>query len=215
MAEHDDTRKRLLDAAGELFAERGFDATNVRDITSKAGTNIAAVNYHFGNKENLYIEAVRHGASSCNDSSPMPIWAVETKAEERLRDFIRAFLKRILRSDMPAWHRLLIFREVAQPRPGACEEFVRDFVRPTFETLLRILREMVPASVQGMELHLLGGSIVGQCLHYHHNRHVIALLVGEDESSGYDIERLTDHLWRFSVAALHGLYPTTAKGGRP
>jgi AcrR family transcriptional regulator len=212
MAELEDTRKRLLDAAGELFAERGFAATNVRDITASAGTNIAAVNYHFGNKEHLYIEAVRHAARSCDLEAPMPKWSEETPPERRLRDFIRAFLGRILRSDTPAWHRLLIFREVAQPRPGACEEFVREFVRPTFEVLLGILRDMVPPSVRGPALNMLGGSIVGQCLHYHHARHVIILLVGEDEFDGYDIDRLTDHVWRFSVAALHGLYPTTAKG---
>jgi TetR/AcrR family transcriptional regulator, regulator of cefoperazone and chloramphenicol sensitivity len=213
MPDHENTRNRILESAGELFAERGFDATNVRDITSSAGTNLAAVNYHFGNKERLYVEAVRHAARSCDASAPMPRWTDE-EPEQRLRDFIRAFLERVLRSDKPAWHRLLIFREVAQPRPGACEEFVREFVRPTFDVLLGILRKMVPASVQARELHLLGGSIVGQCLHYHHDRHIITLLVGEDEFNGYDLERLTDHLWRFSVAALRGLYPTLAKGGR-
>ena len=214
MPDHDDTRTRLLETAGALFAEQGFDATNVRDITSRARTNLASVNYHFGGKERLYIEAVRYAARACDIGSPMPTWTDE-EPEQRLRDFIRAFLKRILQTDRPAWHRLLIFREVAQPRPGACEEFVREFVRPTFEMLLGILRTMVPPTVQGKELHLLGGSIVGQCLHYHHDRHIIALLEGEDVSVGYDIEHLTDHLWRFSVAALHGLYPTTAKGGRP
>ena len=214
MPDLEDTRSRLLDAAGELFAERGFDATNVRDITSLAKTNVAAVNYHFGSKEELYIEAVRRAARSCDAGAPMPTWPEETPPERRLRDFIRAFLERVLRSDSPAWHRLLIFREVAQPRPGACEEFVRDFVRPTFGVLLGILREMVPANVEGRKLHLLGGSIVGQCLHYHHSRHIIRLLVGPEEFEGYDIEELTDHLWGFSVAALRGLYPKAAKGVR-
>ena len=214
MSELDDTRTRLLETAGELFAERGFDATNVRDITSRAGTNLAAVNYHFGGKERLYVAAVRHAARACDAGSPMPKWTDEGP-EQRLREFIRAFLVRILRTDRPAWHRLLIFREVAQPRPGACEEFVREFVRPTFDTLLGILRTMVPASVPERELHLLGGSIVGQCLHYHHDRHIIALLEGDGGGVGNDIEALTDHLWRFSAAALHGLYPASAKGGRP
>jgi len=45
---------RLLDAAERLFCERGFDGTSVRDLTNEAGCNVAAVNYHFGNKENLY-----------------------------------------------------------------------------------------------------------------------------------------------------------------
>jgi AcrR family transcriptional regulator len=51
------TREKLLDAAEELFADRGFVTTSVRAITEKAGVNLAALNYHFGSKAGL-IEAV-------------------------------------------------------------------------------------------------------------------------------------------------------------
>lgn len=51
-------RERLLDAAERVFAERGFAAASVREITSEAEANLAAVNYHFGGKENLYREVV-------------------------------------------------------------------------------------------------------------------------------------------------------------
>jgi AcrR family transcriptional regulator len=47
------TRERLLDAAERLFAEKGFEATSLRDVTAKAKANLAAVNYHFGSKEAL------------------------------------------------------------------------------------------------------------------------------------------------------------------
>ena len=52
-----DTVKRILDAAEQLFAEKGFAETSLRLITSKAGVNLAAVNYHFGSKKSL-IQAV-------------------------------------------------------------------------------------------------------------------------------------------------------------
>ena len=52
-----DTVDRILDAAEELFAERGFSETSLRMITSKAKVNLAAVNYHFGSK-NALIHAV-------------------------------------------------------------------------------------------------------------------------------------------------------------
>src|SRR5512145_2556330 len=51
-----DTRQRLLDAAEALFARRGLAGTSVREITEAAGANLAAINYHFRSKENLYIE---------------------------------------------------------------------------------------------------------------------------------------------------------------
>ena len=52
-----ETVERILDAAEQLFAEKGFAETSLRLITSKAGVNLAAVNYHFGSKKSL-IQAV-------------------------------------------------------------------------------------------------------------------------------------------------------------
>jgi AcrR family transcriptional regulator len=207
MIDQETTRRRILEAAGPLFAEKGFDAASVREITEAAGTNVAAVNYHFRSKEDLYIATVRHAAESCSQRSPVPQWQPGTPPEQRLRDFIRAFLGRFLRDDVPVWHRVLIFREVANPRPGACERFVQEFVRPTFTVLAGILRELLPTDLSIEEVHLVGSSVIGQCLHYHHARHIIPLLVGADEFRGYDVERLADHICRFSLAAIRGLYP--------
>src|SRR6195256_428085 len=52
-----ETRTRILDAAEELFMQHGFEGTSMRQLTTKAGVNLAAVNYHFGSKDAL-IEAV-------------------------------------------------------------------------------------------------------------------------------------------------------------
>jgi AcrR family transcriptional regulator len=206
----DDTRQRVLEAAGPIFAEKGFKAANVREICDQAGANIGAVNYYFRSKEQLYIETVRLAYESCAGSVPMPAWPAGTPAPDRLRDFVRVFLTRLLNPDRPAWHTHLIMREVSDPTPGACSEFVRNFVRPTFEVLLSILGDLLPAEVPGEKRHLIGASIVGQCLHYHHARHVMPLLLGEEVRS-YDVERLTDHITEFSLAAVRGLYPGTAR----
>ena len=53
------TKDRLLDEAEALFAVRGYHAVSVREITAAANCNLAAVNYHFGNKQNLYLEVFR------------------------------------------------------------------------------------------------------------------------------------------------------------
>src|SRR5438045_242413 len=97
MSEHEDTRKRLLEAAGRKFAEKGFDAANVREITEAARTSPASVNYHFRSKEHLYVEAVRHAAGICAEMVPLPSWPEGVAAAEKLRDFIHAFLGRLLR----------------------------------------------------------------------------------------------------------------------
>jgi AcrR family transcriptional regulator len=212
MTDQDSTRLRILEAAGQLFAGKGFDSITVREITQLAGVNVAAVNYHFRSKEDLYIEAVRLAGSSCDQTTPPPTDVEQFPPEQRLRAFIHVFVTRMKRTDVPEWHRELIMRELAQPRCVATEVFVEQFVRPTFAMLTTILREMVPATVPVEEIHLLGNSIVGQCLHQHHARNVIPLLVGAREYRTYTIERLTDHIWRFSLAAIRGLHPVREKG---
>src|SRR5688572_6397409 len=110
MSEGEDTRTRLLEAAGQKFAEKGYEGTNVREITEMIGASPAAVNYHFRSKEHLYVDAVRHAAGYCVQLAPIPTWPAGVPADERLRDFIRMFLGRMLREDVPAWCRLLIMR---------------------------------------------------------------------------------------------------------
>ena len=58
-ASHAETRRQLLEAAGEVFAEAGFRDATVREICRRAGANIAAISYHFGDKEKLYAEVLR------------------------------------------------------------------------------------------------------------------------------------------------------------
>ena len=55
----DDARTRMLNAAGPIFADKGFAAATVREICQQAEVNLAGVNYYFGDKERLYIETVK------------------------------------------------------------------------------------------------------------------------------------------------------------
>ncbi len=208
MADHEDrTRERLLEAAGRAFAEKGFLEASVGEITERAEANRAAVNYYFRTKEQLYVEAVRYAAEGCQRRAPMPCWPEGVPAEVRLKDFIRAFLSRFLGEGAVEWHGQLIMRELASPTAGACAQFVQEFVRPTFAVLLGVLADLVPPTVPAQRVHLIGSSIIGQCLHYHHARHVLALLLPPEEYREYTLDRVTEHVHEFSLAALRGLFP--------
>jgi AcrR family transcriptional regulator len=206
MTTHDDTQDRLLQAAGELFAEQGFEGTTVRQICQRAGAgNVAAVNYYFRDKERLYIETVKSACMRQAVNFPFPDWPAGTAPEVKLRDFIGVLLNRMQGHDSAPWARKLFLRELAQPT-AACTEFVQNVVRPNAELLNRILTELLPR-VPEPKRRLIGFSIVGQCFFYRFAQPIVAELVGEEELRSYDSALLAEHITEFSFAAL-GLNPT-------
>src|SRR6478735_1153090 len=104
------TKQRLLDAAEEVFAAKGYEAASVEEITKRAGANRAAISFHFGGKERLYIETVKYAHRICHDGVPFPEWPEGTPAAERLRGFIRT----------------VVTRMVAEPKPSATQVIMRE-----------------------------------------------------------------------------------------
>jgi AcrR family transcriptional regulator len=197
----DDTRERLINAAGEVFSREGFDSATVRAICQQAGANLAAINYHFGDKQRLYIEAVKT-AHCQQDPPPDFAWTAATPPEQKLADFIGHMMELMVADDRPSWHIELIMREMARPTE-ACVELVRSFIGPMFDLLLEILGELLPPDTPLFERHFFGFSVVGQCLLYRYHRPVGRLLVGEDEFARYfDSQRIADHITRFSLAGV-------------
>src|SRR3989441_12906972 len=90
-----DTRQRLLEAAGEVFAERGFRDATIQEICRRADANIAAVHYHFADKERLYRTVIPYAEGCAGDSPPAGI-APDTPAERRVRGRIESVLLRLL-----------------------------------------------------------------------------------------------------------------------
>lgn len=206
-----ETRERVLSAAGPVFAAKGFKDATVREICQRAGVNIAAVNYHFGDKQRLYIETVKRAHQARAEQVPLPTWPAGSPAERKLYDFIRTLLVRVLDDPAGEWHGALMLREMAQPS-GACVELVRDYIRPHFELLLSILDELLPASTASSDRHLVAFSIVGQCLHYRVAQPIVKLLVSADEFHSYQPELLATHIHGLTLAAL-GREPAVAGRG--
>jgi AcrR family transcriptional regulator len=194
----DQTKVRLLEAAGEEFADKGFEGATVRAICDRAGTNLAAVNYHFGDKEQLYEQAVMH-AHRCGPGMPHALACFETPAEE-LRDYVANFLRNVVALKSPTWHQTLMLREMVNPT-RASETLVREAIRPRFEMLSAILRKLCPGA-DDRRVQALAFSVVGQCLHYKLTRPISERLVGPEAFERLDLEYLTDHITRFTLAAI-------------
>jgi AcrR family transcriptional regulator len=198
----EDTANRIVTAAGVIFAEKGFQRTTVRDICQAAEVNVAAVNYYFGDKERLYIEAVKQAHAQRIRRQPLPAWGPDTTPVEKLRDFISILFARMLATDDAPWQMRLILREVLNPT-NACREIAEENIRPQFEILLQILAEMLPTDTPEHVRRQIGFSIIGQCLHYHLAGEVARMLTpAEEYSAHYSREQLAEHVTRFSLAAL-------------
>ena len=133
---HDpDPRERLIEAARQLFASAGYDATSVRDITSRAHANLGAITYHFGSKEALYHAVIERFAVPIADHIAA-ISAETGPPLERLAKCVRAFMEHIWRHpEMPR----LIMREMASDRP--LPEPVARVIRRNLESFGRIIGE--------------------------------------------------------------------------
>src|SRR5947207_4259423 len=99
MKELKDTRSRILDVAEELFSEQGFDRVSVRDITKKARVNLAAINYHFGSKEDLVAAIFEREFVPVNEARLAALDAVQRsgKKDAKLEDILEAFVRPAVR----------------------------------------------------------------------------------------------------------------------
>lgn len=206
----DSTRDRLLDSAGKVFADKGFEAATVREICQEAGANIAAVNYYFRDKETLYLEAVKRAQCVRVELAPMPEWTADTPAPERLRQFIHVFLERLIKEDRPDWHKGLMFREMARPT-AAGAAVIEDYIRPMAEQLRAILHDLLPPDTAQPDAFLVGFSIVGQCLYHYAQRPIAEQLMGREQYAALSLEKIAEHIARFSLAALGYVEPLAAE----
>ena len=198
----EDPRDRILLAAGQEFAEHGYEAATVRDICLAAGVNVAAVNYYFGDKRRLYIESVKHAHEARVKQVPLPDWPPGKPATERLHDFVANMLERMLGFSQPPWQVRLMMREVLHPT-DACRELVEDYIRPHFAVLVAILDDLAGHTLAEPELRRIGLSIIGQCFLYRAAGDVVAMLVPADElASLHSPACLADHVTRYALAAL-------------
>lgn len=196
------TRARLLCAAGEAFSEHGFERATIRQICKNADVNLASVNYYFGDKERLYVETIKYAHRLREAQSPLPRWPEGTSAEQRLRDFVRVTVDRMLVATELPWQARLMMREMLQPT-GACRELAEDYFRPHFKILHGILSELIPENTPSHIRNQLAFGIIAQCLFYKHNQFVIEMLIPDGEfEKHYAPSQLADRISDFLLASV-------------
>src|SRR5512145_1635661 len=199
------TRRSLLKAACEVFAEKGYRDATISEISARSGANIAAVNYHFGNKENLYVEAWRCAFQASLEAHP-PDGGAKTGAppEERLLAHVTATLQRLAdKKNREFW---FVQREFANPT-GLLEEVMRQEIHPLQKRTQGLVRELLGPQASEREIRFCETSIISQCV----NPMVVGKKPqGKNAGKGdgpeiKDLAAYADHIVRFSLAGLQAV----------
>jgi AcrR family transcriptional regulator len=209
----DETRGRIIDAAGPIFAEKGFRDATIREICDVAGVGLASVNYHFRDKRQLYVYVVESAFDAIDRARPMQRqWPPGTPAATRLEQWIAGLVHRVVASSKDSWQDRLLTREFHQPTPE-CEEVLRKRVDAEAAPLDAILVELLPAGADADDGRQFAVSIIAQILIYDSHRDLVRMLRPEErESDLFDASRIARYVTRVSLAAL-GLEPPVGQPG--
>lgn len=208
MKSDEETRARILVAAERLFGERGFKRVTVREICRAAEANVAAVNYHFGDKLGLYREVLQSAIEAMRATSEAARAAGEgQRPEEQLRRYIGVFLHRVLTPENQAIHRL-ITREMSDPTP-ALDALVEQGIRPRIEYLSSLIAQIIDCPPRDPRVLRCVASIQTQAVAYLPNA-IAARLGFALKPTPAQIDEAADHIATFSLAGVRAIARVSA-----
>jgi len=207
---------KLVEAAEKLFAEKGFEAVSVRDITKEAGANVAAVNYHFGSRDGLVVAVISRYIMPVNQERLVRLDRAERNGND-VREIIAAFVKPIVeqvgKSELSEklYCQLLgrIFSEQSVSLPGELEYQTRSVVERFTKALHKALKEFSSDEVL-WRLHFIVGGLIHLLTHSGFLYRVAGSLAGAPSVES-NIERFLD----FAVAGLRDGLPSDDGGEEP
>jgi AcrR family transcriptional regulator len=195
------TREKLVEAAGRVFAERGYRATTVREIAKRSGANVAAVNYHFGDKLGLYTEVLQQSVRTARVDAINSALDQNAPPEDILRAVIRARLQSVTRPNLQEWRFRILVHELVQPTP-ALSRVVNEVSRPIYKRLLELIGSIIDLPPKHEKTRLCVHSIMGQILVYVLAGPLLTQLWPELEMTPEQVDRIAEHIWDFSLAYL-------------
>lgn len=209
-----ETRRRLIEAAGEVFAEHGYKGGTIREICSRAGANGAAVNYHFRDKAELYDTVLRYAHCAAQAEYPETSLPLDLPADQRMYHFLRNYMLRVLDDGRPAWHGKLVSREMTEPT-SAMHRILEKSLIPWFGLLLGIVRELIGPAADEREVEHSALSVLGQCVFYARCKVVITQVNSKIHFDRAGIDVLARHVTDFSVRSLTARRDMPAPHARP
>ena len=203
-----DLRAVLIGVAGEIFADRGYEAATIKEITDRAQVNVASVNYYFRDKLGLYTEVLMQ----CLHKGSLALGpeSEQISPEERLTRYVRSFVTSLVASGRPSWTGRLMVRELAQPTP-ALPQIMEEIVRPNYKILRQLVADVAGCPLDDETLNLMTHSVHGQCVHWKFSCPIFPYLWPDLEFNEAQASRIAQHIAEFSIAGIR----TVASRGAP
>ena len=214
MSEKDrETRERVLEAATRLFAANGFKKVTVREICQEAHANVAAVNYHFGDKLGLYRNVLDRAIEPMRATSEAAKQAGDGRPpEEKLRAYIRVFLERVVAHGQDTWIHQLMAHEIANPT-AALDMVIDQVIRPRLAYISEVVAGMLGRAPDDDEVLRCALSVQAQC-HGVMKNAMLQRVVPELGRDALSVDLLAEHIAEFSIGGIKSLRLRSAVGVR-
>jgi AcrR family transcriptional regulator len=208
-AQPDETRQKLIEAAGEVIADVGFENATVREICSRAGANIAAVNYHFRDKLGLYTEVLKSAMMAQQAATPNADMAHPPDPRAGLKTLIHDWLGRMTEGNKRAWLARIMAHEMSHPTPAL--DRVAEAMGPNYLQFRKLVGKIIGRDPDDARTRMCVHSVVGQVLQYTQSRPMLERLWPNlDLDNEKQRRAIADHIVAFSLA---GMEPFTRGKG--
>jgi len=164
-SKQDCARDRILQAAGAIFADKGFRGSTVREICDVAEVNIASVNYYFGDKKSLYEETLLLARQIGAQTYPTPDFSSFDSPEHRLRGMILLLLNRLVANHSEPWPVKILMAEILDPSPAA-RPLIDGYIEPFLDAIFTTVAQLLPSEASETLVRQTAFSIVAQCVYY-------------------------------------------------
>jgi AcrR family transcriptional regulator len=217
----EESRARLLEAAGQLFADRGFDGVSVRQVARRAKVNAAAVNYHFGGKGGLYHAVLK---KLIEDTEPMfgPMIVTLRSGVAAARGdrtslaalaalLVRGLLTNVLSAAQFRWQIPILLREFQQPS----KEFamlLRERINPVHDAVAELVAAATGLSPHAPQTRLITANMMAQCMSFGAARGVVLARLGWEDYTPERIELIVETMVPRMLAMLGLTQVSPARG---
>jgi TetR/AcrR family transcriptional regulator, regulator of cefoperazone and chloramphenicol sensitivity len=204
-----DKRQRLLEAAGEVFALRGFKAATIQEISQRADANIAAVNYHFRDKESLYREVFRYAMDQSRQRYlSYPMDESERRPSRRLQLELRRYLYVMFSRDQAPWQAMMFYREMLEPTE-VFESLVTEQMVPHHKHVESLLRNVIGPDADQQLVRFSTMAAIFLCSSFRSAQNFIRKVYPEEHFDAATDDELADLITMFVIGGLRALKPRT------